>query len=264
MGKKMSNAPVYFTVTQVRFNPVLSFENYLASIQEKMRAAGYPDFKRQQVPQLVLVPEKTETGERQQPTMVPQTRCIFGDIKGTSGFVVDNNSLAYQTTAYQTFDTFVKAFQTGLAIIHDAMNLAFTERIGLRYLDAVLPSGGETVDQFLIAEVIGLSKKNSGISVLHTFSETVIALSTGRLVSRVVLQNGKLGLPPELIQLAPKIDDRFMAADGPHAIIDTDAFSESREAFDIVKICNRMTDLHNEINKAFETITTPHARKTWK
>ena len=264
MGKKMNNAPVYFTVTQVRFNPVLSFENYLASIQEKMRAAGYPDFKRQLVPQLVIVPEKTETGEQQQPTLVPQTRCIFGDIKGTSGFVVDNNSLAYQTTDYQTFEAFVEAFQTGLDIVHGAMNLAFTERIGLRYLDAVLPVEGETVDQFLIPEVIGMFRKHSGMSVLHTFSETVITLSAGRLVSRVVLQDGKLGLPVELIQLAPKINDRFIESTGPHAIIDTDAFCESREPFDIPKIRQKMTELHDEINKAFKTITTPHARKTWE
>jgi uncharacterized protein (TIGR04255 family) len=264
MGKKMSNAPVYFTVTQIRYNPVLSFEKYLASIQEKMRAAGYPDFKRQQVTQVVLVPEKTETGEQQQPTLVAQTRCIFGDIKGASGFVVDNNSLAYQTTAYQTFEAFIEAFQAGIETIHGAMNLVFTERIGLRYLDAVQPSEGETVDQFLIPEVIGLFRKRSGVSVLHTFSETVFTLSAGRLVSRVVLQDGKLGLPGELIQLAPKINERFSEATGPHAIIDTDAFCESREPFDIPKIRQKMTVLHDEIDKAFRTIITPHARKTWE
>ena len=54
MGKKMKNAPVYFTVAQVRFNPVLNMEGYLPTIQERMRATNFPDFKRETIQQLIL------------------------------------------------------------------------------------------------------------------------------------------------------------------------------------------------------------------
>ncbi len=45
MGQKMKNAPVYFTIAQVRHNPVLRLGAYAPDIQDRMRKAGYPDFK---------------------------------------------------------------------------------------------------------------------------------------------------------------------------------------------------------------------------
>ncbi len=44
MGEKMKNAPVYFTIAQVRHNPVLRLGAYADEIQDRMRKAGYPDF----------------------------------------------------------------------------------------------------------------------------------------------------------------------------------------------------------------------------
>ena len=46
MGAKLSNAPVFFTIGQIQHNPLLSLETYLPQIQESMRKAGYPAFKR--------------------------------------------------------------------------------------------------------------------------------------------------------------------------------------------------------------------------
>lgn len=47
MGKKLSNAPVYYTVAQVQFNPVLDLDSYVPAIQAKMRDAHFPDFKKE-------------------------------------------------------------------------------------------------------------------------------------------------------------------------------------------------------------------------
>ena len=33
MGKKLTNAPVFYTVAQVQFNPVLDLDGYIAPIQ---------------------------------------------------------------------------------------------------------------------------------------------------------------------------------------------------------------------------------------
>ena len=44
MGKKLTNAPVYYTVAQVQFNPVLDLDGYIPAIQSKMREAHFPGF----------------------------------------------------------------------------------------------------------------------------------------------------------------------------------------------------------------------------
>ena len=46
MGKKMKNAPVYFVLAQVRFNPLLTLDSYVPAIQETLRKAGYADFSK--------------------------------------------------------------------------------------------------------------------------------------------------------------------------------------------------------------------------
>ena len=46
MGQQMKNAPVYFTVAQVRFNPVLSLSTFIPVIQDSFRKRRYPDFKK--------------------------------------------------------------------------------------------------------------------------------------------------------------------------------------------------------------------------
>ena len=137
MGEKMSNAPVYFTVAQVRFNPVLNLEAYLPTIQDRMRAAHFPDFKRQVFQRLIVPFSAGDNDQIPAPSFLPQARCVFGDIEGMSEFVLENNALALQTTDCETFETFSQMLLDGLGIVHEALRLDFTERVGLRYLGLI-------------------------------------------------------------------------------------------------------------------------------
>lgn len=264
MATKMKNAPVYFTVTQVRFNPVLNMEAYLATIQERMRATHFPDFKRETIHQLVLpLSAPSDVSQPPTPSFVPQARCRFGNIDGTTEFILENNAIALQTTAYDTHQTFFKMLLDGLTIIHDALRLDFTERIGLRYFDAVIPKPKEKLPEYLTPEVLGLSNK-LGDKLSHSYSETVTMNTSGKLVSRIIIQEGRVGLPPEIAPLAPKLNVKFTAAEGLHAILDTDSFFEQREAFDLEKIGSKLVALHAELRKSFLATVTPFALKAWE
>ena len=46
MGTKMRSAPVYFTIAQARFNPILTLDAYAPQIQERLRKEGFPDAKK--------------------------------------------------------------------------------------------------------------------------------------------------------------------------------------------------------------------------
>lgn len=258
----MTNAPVYFTVAQVRFNPVLNLESYLSSIQDRMRIAHFPDFNRQVSQQLVMSFGGDDAGKPPTPLFQPQARCIFGNIEGTTSFVLENNALALQTTAYETFETFSKMLLQGLKIIHEALHLDFIERVGLRYLDAVLPKENETLSDYLMPELLGLSHKLDS-RLLHSISETVTMNTAVKLVSRVIIQDGHVGLPQDLASLAPMLDPRFTEPEGRHGIIDTDAFRELREAFKLDGLESVLVVLHEEILRSFKATVTPHALKTW-
>lgn len=264
MGKKMKNAPVYFTVAQVRFNPILDMEGYLPTIQERMRKNHFPDFKRENIQQLILpFAPSTEGGQPPNPSFVPRARCVFGSIDRTTEFILEHNAMALQTTAYETSDIFFKIMLDGLGIVHEVIQLDFTERIGVRYFDAVLPKSGETLPQYLTSEVLGLYDKLEG-NMAHSYSETVTMTTVGQLVSRVIIQKGRVGLPPEVMVLAPSINSRFTEVEGLHAIIDTDAFYEQREPFSLERLNSKLQELHDEIEKSFKATVTPFALKVWE
>ena len=129
MGTKLSNAPVYYTVAQVRFNPVLDLDGYVPAIQSKMREAHFPDYRKEVFQQLVLPFGNGEQGQMAAPTVTPQSRYLFGDIDGRSLFLLETNALSLQTTRYDTFETFSQTLLKGLGILHDALRLDFVERM---------------------------------------------------------------------------------------------------------------------------------------
>lgn len=263
MGKKLTNAPVYYTVAQVQFNPVLDLDGYIPAIQSKMREAHFPDYKKQVVQQLVLPFGSTGQGQMAAPTVTPQSRYLFGDIDGRSLFLLETNALSFQTTSYDTFETFSRVLLKGLSIVQDALHLDFVDRIGLRYLDAVQPSmDGETLRHFLVPEVLGLALRGEG-QLQQSISETIVSTAAGQLVSRVLIRHGHVGLPMELGGLAPAIDPRFTQRESLHAIVDTDASIGHREVFEPSKVGARLTALHDEIVKSFNATVTDHARASW-
>lgn len=265
MGIKLSNAPVYYTVVQVQFNPILNLESYLPAIQPKMRGAHFPDFRSEVFQRLVLPFAGMEAGQiPTPPTLTPQPRYTFGDIGGRSNFVLESNTLAFQTTAYETFETFSAQFLQGLTTLHDAIQLDFIERIGLRYFDAVMPiNHGESLRDYLIPEVLGMSGRLQG-KMQHTVSETLSLVGLSQLVTRVVIRDGHVSLPMELAQSAPTVDPRFTQMDSrQHAVIDNDASITQREIFDLAMIQERLTFLHEEIKTSFGDTVTDHARSIW-
>lgn len=262
MGKKLSSAPLYYTVVQVQFSPVLDLEGYIPSIQSKMRDAHFPDYQREISQNFVLPFNGTEQGSVVAPTVAQQTRYRFGDISGRSLFILETNSLSFITTNYDTYEAFSDPFLKGLGMLNDVLRLDFVARIGLRYLDAVQPGEGEALRDFLVPEVLGITSRIDG-TLQHSLSESVLSTGSVQLISRVVIRDGHIGLPVELAASAPTIDPRFTQRAGKHAIIDNDAFISQRQAFDLGKVKEQLMRLHEEAGKAFKATVTDHAWASW-
>jgi uncharacterized protein (TIGR04255 family) len=267
MGKRINNAPVYFAITQVRYNPILSLSTYIPALQEHFRKHGFPDFKRGVTMTLNLTPLlQDQSAEGQPPTPTPVERYIFSNLENTKNFLIEQGALAFQTTEYDTFETFVGKLLEGLELLNKTVGLSFIERIGVRYLDAVVPRAGETLSQYLIPEVMGLCGKMKG-DIQHSFSETLIQGEDGSVISRTVIQQGQnaqIGFPPDLLpSTSLKVKPRFAQVSGLHAIIDTDAFYMGRVSFDLAETKRKLTVLHERIGTSFRASITEHALAVW-
>ncbi|WP_439360315.1 TIGR04255 family protein [Bradyrhizobium sp. DASA03007] len=259
MGKKMENAPIYFALAQVRFNPLAALDTYIPTIQESLRKAGYPDFQKVQIAHL-------ELGAAVPKTAVV-TRYLFGNARKTSAFVLDQSWLTFQTTDYDTFAPFLAALLSGLQIVHKEAVLSYSERIGIRVLDAVLPRSGETVSEYLRPCVLGLSSSFPDRQLAHSLSETRTVNGNSTLVSRSIVisqKEGGLAFPEDLQPLQLQLPDRFShQISGQYAVIDTDSWTEERDDFELNRIEKALDSLHTDIGRSFEQTVTPYALSVW-
>lgn len=266
MSEKMKHAPVYYVIAQVRHNPVLSLGTYAPDIQERMRKVGYPDYRPSKTLVFNLTMHAADgTTQPHQPATETVERHAFISMDGTSGFIVEQGSFAFHTTEYDVFPTFSRDFFAGLEIIHTCMGLAFSERVGIRYLDAVVPEAGKSdLEDYLVPGVLGLAGRlPSEAPISMSLSETLIQMQHANLMSRTLVQDGPLGLPMDLAGQGLKVPDRFQKVNGLHAIIDTDASQEGRQSFDLEHLRKRLDTLHSTIRMAFEASVTPHALSMW-
>jgi uncharacterized protein (TIGR04255 family) len=258
MGPPLKHPPVYFTVAQVRFNALLKLPDYLPSIQENLRKAGYPAFSTHSSIAVQLVIQDAQAF----PQPVAREQFLFANTEQTHSFVLSADALTFQSTNYGTYDQFSAAFLKGLALVHGIVTLDFTERVGLRYLDHVAPTADDTLDQYLAPEVRGLSAHLGGTSV-HSYAEALNRLGEVQLRARVVIQDGGLAFPPDLLPQGMALQQRFAQAEGPHAVLDTDGFVEGRQLFSLETVGRQLQTIHEVIGAAFRATVTDHARTVW-
>ncbi len=259
----MSNAPVYYALAQAHFNPVAAMAKYVDQIQDRLRREGYPLFELQKFMKLV-VPGHDQPQEPQIQQAV-SWRMTRSD--QTAGFILGPSTITYHTTHYQTHNQFIPELLRGLKAVHEEVSLDHVSRLGLRYLDAVLPRAGESTEQYLAGGLHGI---DFNAARQRAMTETVFATDThplvtrGTLVVRVYRAVAPLGFPPDMLPtglvIAPSFDIKEARE---HAIIDTDHYVEGRMPVEMDKLNEQLLSLHGTIKSVFGATTTDHARSAW-
>lgn len=259
MGKPLKNPPVYFTLVQVRFNELLKLPEYLPTVQECFRKLGYPAFFKH----TAYTVQVTMQDGQAVPHPEQRDQYTFGNLEQTHSFVLNTDALTFQSTNYGTFESFSKSFLEGLSRLNEILELDFTVRVGLRYLDFVLPKAGEALGIYLAHEALGLGATLGG-TPLHSYAETLREIGSSKLLARVVIQDDGSLFPPDLMPRDLVINERFVNAQGQqHAILDTDAFFADRQLFSLDDVRERLNGLHDIVSQSFTSITTDHARAVW-
>jgi uncharacterized protein (TIGR04255 family) len=257
---KMSLAPVFYTLAQVQFNPIAQMSDYVARLQERLRRSGFPDFRAEnQLGLTIRRLEELQPDVQQQ----QQIRWSFTNAQRTEGYLLFSNTLVFHTTAYDTFVNFLQKTVSGLNLVHEVVELAYVERIGLRYLDAIVARDGDTLQHYLNPSLLGLSGTLEG-QLGHSFTETVTAIEEGNLVARAVITEGGLTVSPDLFPLQLELQPRFAMINGQNAVLDTDYFIAKRNVFDLANIEDRLSSAHDIITTAFKASVTDYARTQWE
>ncbi len=256
----MNLAPVFYTLAQVQFNPIAQMAGYVDLLQERLRRSGFPDFRAEHQFEFTI-----SRLDEAQPDVQPKQhiRWSFTNTQRTEGYLLLSNALVFHTTEYATFEDFLRKTIFGLELVHEIVELAYVERIGLRYLDAVVALSDDNLEQYLNPSLLGFSTSLEG-RLGHSFTETVTSIADGNLVARAVITDGALAVSPDLFPLQLALNHRFTEVKGRNAVLDTDYSVVKRtDSFNLIDIKNQLLDSHGIITNTFQVSITDYARERW-
>jgi uncharacterized protein (TIGR04255 family) len=259
MNGKMKHAPIFYMVAQIRFSPVLDMGDFISGLQKVWRHK-YPDFSQQALNQLTF----QFAGDQQSPDVKPiaSIRWHFKDAERISGYILATDSLIFHTTAYNTSDDFFSSLLDGLNLVNQQVGLSYIEGLGVRSLDAVVPTKGYTLETYIKPNLLGLFGRLEG-DFNHSILETVFQDASGKLTSRLVTLKGPLGVSADLYPLQLEIKQDLRNLDCPHIVLDNDCSRQDRISFDLDEVQRRLRAAKHRITAAFNETITPEAIRLW-
>ena len=259
MGQKMKKPPIFYTIGQIIFNPVLGMAKFIPEIQEAFRA-DFPDFQTQKIANIQI----RFVGEGAPAQAAIQEQWQFTDLKRTSGFLLRPNSLVFHTTAYEDSDHFLQHVEDGISVVNKHAGLSYIDSVAIRTLDAVIPEPGSNVRDYLNPAVRGLSGGLDG-QLKQSVSESQWEVPpNGVLISRVAIVKGMLAVPMDLFPLSLELKPELREInDVEHALLDNDRQEKERFAFDLEEIRRRLLIVKKGATDAFHSAVSEVALKSW-
>jgi uncharacterized protein (TIGR04255 family) len=253
---KLPRAPLIFVLAQVKFTPVLKMESYVPDIQEYLRHRGFPKYRQENISNIII-------GSEAKADIVK--RWIFEDPENHKQFVLTTESVAFQTTAYDTFDTFLSHLMLATEPLAKYARVELIQQIGLRYVDLLA-----NIDDLKSSELLAPGLRGIPVSAMElqqgAFSfamqfQTPCGVLTIRSIQLMGLPTPAI-LPPDIGQISLTFPDWISKAQDPR-MLDFDHITQRNIPFTQDALSEELNNLHQYTDRAFRSTSTPEALKAW-
>lgn len=259
---QMAHAPLIYVLAQIRFSSVPKMESRWDDFHNRV-FAKYPTSQVERIKQFTISDGEPILGER-------LTRLQLIDKAKTSGLIIEPGMFVFHTTAYEKSSSFFAQLGELLAdFIKELPEGVLTSRLGLRYVDLLIPEPDLSVDDQVVEHLRTPSLGEIGEALradqTMTYKTTTDSL-TGTLTIKHRQSKTTDLLPPDLfpnkLKPAPRLE--LPAPDaGFVGILDYDHFAEVEEDLSASTVTNRLQMLHRFSSDAFQKTTTVEARAKW-
>lgn len=255
--RKLANSPLSLVLCQVRFSPLMAMADYMPNVQDQLRRGGYP------------VNASIPVREFQLGSAVPAARdrihWEFMAKDRRSSVVVAEGFVVLQTMAYDDFETFIEQLKTVVSTLDDTVGGLLLQRIGLRYVDAIVPREGETWRDYVQPCLHGFGSplfKESEVLRLH---QTVAQTAAGTMLVRLHQNREGNVLPPDLGSGGLSAQARRAKQGEITTLLDIDHFhSCDEEEYDQERFEEVAWKLKEASYAVFaDSVVTKHALEVW-
>ena len=253
----LPNGPLIFVLAQVRITPVLSIEEKIPKIQEALRKQGFPRFQTRNIEQ--------KTTDLQGKTIHTEKRkqWEFLDKQNTGSVLLDQDSIVLQVTEYSVFEEFVKPLTIALEAVREIVEPSEVERIGLRYVDLVVPSGEKALDSYFSSSLRGPDLSGAGRRQAFLSESVVVTGPKSNLIFRYAEAEKGLAFPPDLLPLSLKLR-RDVKLNTRFGLLDLDHYSQQSNDFSVEGVIDKACELHMVLDESFRNSVTDDAIQEWK
>ena len=242
-------------LAQVRISAVLKMKEHVPAIQEQLRHQGFPRFGEQRVHEVQLVPE---------PLFTQRERWRFADRDAREAVVLAQDFIVLETSRYGCFEEFTERLQKVLGVVGSAIGAQATisERLGLRYVDLILPEPDEQPNDYLQQKLHGLRAEDLALEKMLNRFEARGQTPLGQLVVKLHQNEEGAILPPDLMA-SELAQGRKVQSGGLITLLDIDHYSIQSRDYDPPALIDAMWQLHDYTEKAFLSAVTPLALERW-
>ena len=260
------NAPLAYVLVEIRTEVISDLKDYQPKLGGEFRER-FPLQREVRSAQLIASASEMVLA----PQIDPMWELAAADNR--TAVLLRPNGIVLHATSYVDSKDFLLKLLEVLTVYNKIVPAVFVNRLGLRYIDFILPKQAESPDLYVNAKLncdLGVSERPDEFSAT---SVAVYPLKDGSLTLRFMRGRGQPELPPDLSLTA--LTPSHLMRDGsgkpvipdkrPTAILDTDRVVEITpvERLDPKKIHDRVVEMHNDVSRVFGAAITNHARKAW-
>ena len=141
------SAPLVYVLAEVRCSPTLDVARRAAAVQEAIR---------QEFPLLAPIAQ-FQVGPGLPAGAIMSNMFAFTDSTRRRGLLISAGSVVYQATEYQTSKEFFEQLGRVLTALEPVYGNDTVTRLGLRYVDVIVPREGESVFDYLTPSMRGIT-----------------------------------------------------------------------------------------------------------
>lgn len=259
---KWPNAPLALVLAQVRFDPEIDTEYKV--VAERLKTAlgeRFPAMKA--VRQVAFVfgnmpgsameskPNESEVGRD---LRSDDNRCVLR---------LQDGEMTYTTSLYEDSQHFLAEWQSMLDCLCASGGVK-VQRLGLRYIDFIIPTTGKVPEDYFKAGFGDLPYVFEETAQTAFVSHEYPRGTNGAMRIQFGRGFARPSLPPDLdgsVTLPPVLLNKY--TEGPSAVLDIDSWRVDSRRLQAAKIADEFQLLRDDICKAFKRIITREAEAEW-
>lgn len=255
-----ANAPLALVVAQVCYTPTPETDFRIVANLIK-EALGNRFSMDNNVEQLAFV-----LGADGAPSITNEPTCVGVDLISEDARTclrINNGAITFNTSDYRGWEEFIAEWEAMLTVLNATGPITAT-RIGLRYLDFILPSAGRKPEEYVI-DGIGKSPASLGQAPISVSLYEYERASDGRLRVQYSRGFGPPMTPPDLQGTAapyPGLMARYQGAES--AILDMDRYAMLNKGMTASELAIEFSKLHTDLSESCQHIISPLELIEWR